>query len=49
MYVSEDERFSLQKMSASSWAATINYGFKEDLMCRMRCGKWPKLTWLTWN
>ncbi|WP_459655559.1 KUP/HAK/KT family potassium transporter, partial [Achromobacter xylosoxidans] len=29
-YVSEDERFTVQKMSASSWAATMNYGFKED-------------------
>ena len=29
-YVSAEERFSVTKMSASSWAATINYGFKED-------------------
>ncbi|CCN18784.1 potassium transporter Kup [Bordetella bronchiseptica] len=29
-YVSEDERFEMHKISASSWQASINYGFKED-------------------
>ncbi|CCN23887.1 putative potassium uptake protein [Bordetella bronchiseptica 1289] len=29
-YVSEDERFDMHKISASSWQASINYGFKED-------------------
>ncbi len=29
-YVSPEERFSVTKLSASSWQATINYGFKED-------------------
>ncbi len=29
-YVSEDERFEVHKLSASSWQAAVNYGFKED-------------------
>ena len=29
-YVSEDERFTVNKLSASSWQATVHYGFKED-------------------
>ncbi|WP_439811443.1 potassium transporter Kup [Bordetella bronchiseptica] len=29
-YVSDDERFEMHKVSASSWQASINYGFKED-------------------
>jgi KUP system potassium uptake protein len=29
-YVSPEERLSVQKISASSWQATITYGFKED-------------------
>lgn len=29
-YVSEDKRFEMHKISASSWQASINYGFKED-------------------
>ena len=29
-YISPEERFTVHKLSASSWAATINYGFKED-------------------
>ncbi|EHK65205.1 potassium transporter Kup [Achromobacter arsenitoxydans] len=29
-YVSPEERFQVDKLSASSWAATVNYGFKED-------------------
>ncbi|KRC76593.1 potassium transport protein Kup [Achromobacter sp. Root83] len=29
-YVSPEERFVVEKLSASSWTATVNYGFKED-------------------
>ncbi|MEN4918706.1 potassium transporter Kup [Achromobacter spanius] len=29
-YVSAEERFEVRKLSASSWTATVNYGFKED-------------------
>jgi len=29
-YVSPEERFVVEKLSASSWTATVTYGFKED-------------------
>ncbi|MGN6661195.1 MAG: potassium transporter Kup [Achromobacter mucicolens] len=29
-YIAPEERFEVNRLSASSWAATINYGFKED-------------------
>ncbi len=29
-YIAPEERFEVNRLSASSWSATINYGFKED-------------------
>ena len=38
-YVSEDERFTVNKLSASSWQATVHYGFKEDPDVRTPCAR----------
>ena len=32
----------MHKVNASSWQASINYGFKEDRTCPTHCARWPR-------